>query len=309
MASDGLMRAIVVPQHGEPAVLVERALPAPTPAPGRVLVRVASAGVNFSDVLTIAGRYPGPPPPFVPGIEVAGLTADARPVIALLESGGYAEVASADERMVFSADGIDVERAGGYGLVTLAAYFGLRRAARLEPGETVMVLAAAGGLGIAAMQVARALGAGRVIAVASTPEKLSLALTLGADEAVLYGDDLPAADLVVDGVGGLAFAQAYRATRRLGRVLIVGASSGEPPPLPAFQELRERGVGLVPFSFKALREHAPDLVAREAPAALDLIRRGEVRPHVADAMPLADAPLALSRLAARETVGKLLLRP
>jgi NADPH2:quinone reductase len=229
-------------------------------------------------------------------------------VIALLESGGYAEVAAARSNVVFDAEGLDLAQAGGYGLVTLAAYFGLRYAARLQAGESVLVLAAAGGLGSAAIQIARALGAGRIVAVASSEEKRKVALEQGADEALPYGEELPPTDLVVDGVGGEAFGQAYRATRRLGRVLLVGASSGTPPALPAFQELRERGVGLIPFSFKALRESDGEFVAKTAPAALDLIRSGEVRPFVGASHPLTDAAVALRSLAARETLGKLLLR-
>ncbi|MDO8211719.1 zinc-binding dehydrogenase [Conexibacter sp. CPCC 206217] len=303
------MQAVVAVEHGPPSALQLQELPEPVAGEGRTAIRVVSAGVNFSDVLTISGRYPGPPLPFVPGIEVAGNALDdGRPVIALLESGGYAEVATANARMVFDADGLDLERAGGYALVTLAAYFGLRYAARLQRGESVLVLAGAGGLGSAAIQVARALGAARVVAVASSERKREIALAQGADEALPYGEQLPPTDLVVDGVGGEAFGQAYRATRRLGRVLLVGASSGTPPALPAFQELRERGVGLVPFSFKALRESDGEFVARTAPQALDLIRSGEVRPLLGSSHPLADAPTVLAALAGRDTVGKQLLR-
>jgi NADPH2:quinone reductase len=304
----GAVRAIVAATHGGPEVLQLQDVPDPLPAERQALVRVVSAGVNFSDVLAVAGSYPAPPPPFVPGIEVAGRDEDGRPVLALIESGGYGELAVADRRLVFAADGLDLAVAGGYALVTLAAYYGLAHAARIEDGDSVLVLAAAGGLGSTAIQVARALGADAVFAVASSEHKRAQALALGADAAFGYDDELPAADIVVDGVGGEPFLRAFRAARRFGRVLSVGAASGTPPALPPFHELRERSVALVPFSFKALREHDPEFVARTAPAALDLIRRGDVVPLV-EAAPLEDAPGVLRRLAERATVGKHVLRP
>lgn len=177
------------------------------------------------------------------------------------------------------------------------------------------MIAASGGLGSTAIQVARAQGAAKVFGVAPTDEKRKLVLSLGADEAFAYDEELPPVDVVVDGVGGDAFLRAYRATRRFGRVLMVGAmpvagvSSGEPPTIPGFQELRDRSVALAPFSFKALRMADPEFVRREAPAAFDLIRRGEVSPVVGDALPLADAGVALRRLESGDAVGKLLLRP
>jgi NADPH:quinone reductase len=304
------MRAMVATRNGSPDVLRPEDLPEPTADDSAALIEVTSAGVNFSDVLVVAGTYPGPPPPFVPGIEVAGRErGSGRPVLALIPSGGYAEVARADRRLTFDADGLDLDRAGGYALVTLAAFFGLRHAARLREGESVLVLAAAGGLGSTAIQVARALGASKVFAVASTAEKRATALELGADAAFAYDDELPTADVLVDGVGGEASLTAMRAIRPLGRALLVGASSGEPPRLPEFQELRERAVALVPFSFKALRERDPDLVAREAQVGLDLLRDGAVRPLVADPLPLDQAAEALRRLGGRESVGKLVLAP
>jgi NADPH:quinone reductase len=304
------MRAVVATRHGGPEVLEVRDLPRPTEEADGTLIRVAGAGVNFSDVLAIAGRYPGPTPPYVPGIEVAGHEeGTGRPVLALIPSGGYAEVARADRRLVFDAEGLDLPSAGGYPLVTLAAYFGLRHAARLQLGESVLVLAAAGGLGSTSLQMARALGAERVFAVASTAEKRAVALELGADAAYSYDDPLPTVDVVVDGVGGEASLTAMKAIRPLGRALLVGASSGSPPTLPDFQELRERAVAFVPFSFKALRERDPEFVAREAQGGLDLLRNGAVRPLVADPYPLDQAAEALRRLGGRESVGKLVLVP
>jgi NADPH2:quinone reductase len=304
------MRAVVATEHGGPAVLAVREVAEPTPGSGEILIRVTSAGINFSDLGTIAGTYPGPPPPFVPGIEVAGHELrSGRPVVALLDGGGYAEVALAKELLTFDADGLELGEAGGYPLALLAAYFGLVRAAKLRSGESVLVFAAAGALGSNTIQVARALGASRVIAVASTEEKRRMAIDLGADEALAYEDELPGVDVVVDGVGGDAFLAGYRAAKRFGRVLTVGASAGRPPQIPSFQELRERSVAIVPFSFKALRAAEPDYVAQAAPAALDLVRTGTVAPLIGQAVPLEQARDALGLLAGRASVGKLLLVP
>jgi NADPH:quinone reductase len=304
------VRAVVAGRNGGATVVEVRDIPAPQMLHGQTLIRVASAGLNFSDLQSLAGGYAAPTPPFVPGIEVAGEVSDSgMPVIALVTHGGYAEAVLADSRLAFDAHDLPLDSAGGYGLVTLACYFGLKHAARLEPGETVLVPAAAGGLGSTALQLARALGAGRVIAVASTGAKRDLALRLGADQAFAYGEPLPPVDVVVDGVGGEAFLEAYRATRRFGRVLLIGASSGSAPAIPGFQELRDRSVALVPFSFKALRAGDPEFVAREAPRALDLIRRGEVAPVVGEAFSFDRAGEALRRLASRSSTGKLVLRP
>jgi len=304
------MRAVTATHHGTPSVLELSEVADPVPALGEIAIRVVSAGINFSDLGAIAGTYPGPPPPFVPGIEIAGHEIDSgRPVLALIELGGYAEIAIAKEQLTLDAHGLDLEQAGGYPLALLAAYFGLVRAARLERGETVLVLAAGGALGSTAIQVARALGAGRVFAVASSEEKRRIALECGADDAVPYTDKLPAADVVVDGVGGDTFLAALRATNRFGRILTVGASAGVPPEFPSFQELRQRSVAIVPFSFKALRAADPSYVAEQSKTALDLVRSGAVRPVVGSAFPLAEARDALELLAGRESVGKLLLIP
>jgi NADPH2:quinone reductase len=126
---------------------------------------------------------------------------------------------------------------------------------------------------------------------------------------VAYEDELPRADVVVDGVGGATFLAGYRAANRFGRVLTVGASAGAPPQLPSFQELRERSVAIVPFSFRALRAAEPDYVAQAAPAALDLVRKGEVVPLIGQAVALEQARDALGLLAGRASVGKLLLVP
>lgn len=144
------MRAIVAERIGGPEVMALREVPEPEPE-GRVLIEVASAGVNFADASSTLGKYAAsPPPPFIPGLEVAGTDPSGRPVLALLVSGGYAERVAADPGFVFDAEGVDLGQAGGSLLVSFTAYLGLHRMARLRPGETVLVTAAAGRWGPAA---------------------------------------------------------------------------------------------------------------------------------------------------------------
>ena len=303
------MRAIIATRVGGPEVLELRDVPEPEGA--GVRIRVASAGVNFADALSTRGQYAAsPPPPFIPGMEVAGTEiGSGRPVLALLGSGGYAEVAEADPHFVFDAGDLDLAEAGGDLLVTLTAYYALTEMARLREGENVLVTAGAGGLGTTVIQVARALGAGRVVAVASTEEKRRFALEHGADAAIGYEDELPRSEVVFDSVGGPGVARLLDAIPHLGRILLIGASSGTPPEIPTFDALRRRNVGILCFSFGMLRRGDPDRVARTAGAAVELLRSGKVRMAVGRRLPLEQAAEAHRVLTGRETVGKILLLP
>lgn len=303
------MKAIVAEQVGGPEVMKLQEVPEPDGA-GKVLIDVASCGVNFADALSVGGKYAAsPPPPFVPGLEVAGRDASGRPVMAILVAGGYAEKAAADPALVFDAEGMDLARAGGSLLVTFTAFLGLARAGRLEPGETVLVTAAAGGLGSTACQVARALGAERVIGVASTEEKRRFALEHGADEAIGYEDSFPPVDVVVETVGGEVFDRCLEATRHLGRIVTLGASSGTPPTIPSWDQLRRRNVSISAISFGMFRRANPELVREVGADAVALLRAGDVVPPVTEVFPLAEAGEAHRRLTGRATMGKLLLQP
>jgi len=304
------MRAVVVERIGGPEVLQLKDVPEPTTEAG-VLIRVVSAGVNFADALATQGKYAAsPPPPFVPGMEVAGLeVSSGRPVLALLLSGGYAEIAAADPRLVFDASGLDLASSGGHLLVTLTAHYALAEMARLRPGESVLVTAGAGGLGSTVIQVAKALGAGPVVAVCSTEEKRRFALAQGADGAVGYEDPLPRSEVVFDTVGGDLLPRLLDAIPHLGRILLIGASSGTPPEIPGFDALRRRNVGVLCFSFGMLRRGDPDRVAATAGASVELLRSGSVRPAVGRTFPLEEAAAAHRALVGRQTVGKLLLIP
>jgi NADPH2:quinone reductase len=305
------MKAIVASRRGGPEVLELQEVPEPEPDTGEVLVRVRSAGVNFADTLATAGRYHASPlPPLVPGLELAGEEVETgKPVLGIVRAGAYAEVAAVDRRWLFSAEGMDLEQAGAWPLVTFTAWLVLHEVARLRPGESVLVTAGAGGLGSAAIQVARALGAGRVVAVASTPEKRAFARDQGADDAIGYEEPFPATDVVVDGVGGEACARALEVTNQLGRVVLLGMSSGTSPTIPSFGELRRRNVGVMCFSFGEFRRAEPERAAALVAPAMELLRQGQVRPPIGRTFDLTEAAAAHRFLLGRGSVGKLVLRP
>jgi len=304
------MRAVVAARLGGPEVLELREVPEPTPAAGAVLIRVHRAGVNYADLASTRGTYAqAPPPPFVPGLEVSGHELESgRPVFAIVPSGGYAEVVAADPRAVWDAAGLDLDAAAGYLLTGLTAWHALAHVGRLQAGETVLVTAAAGGVGSSTIQVARALGAGRVIGIASTAAKRAFAHELGADVVIGYEDPIPGpVDVLVDTVGGDAFALALEAMAPFGRMVLIGATSGAVQRIPGVADLRVRAVGVFPFSMGALRARHPERFVQSAAGGLELIRTGQLRPPVGEVLPLDQAAQAHRRLAARATTGKVLL--
>jgi NADPH:quinone reductase len=304
------MRAIVATRIGGPEVLELQDVPEPVAEPGQVLVRVHRAGVNYADLSATLGKYAmAPPPPFIPGLEVSGHEVESgRPVFAIVASGGYAEVVAVDSRFAWSAEGLDLDEAAGYPLAGLTAFYALRHVGRLQRGETVLVSAAAGGMGSSTIQVARALGAGRIIGVASTAEKRAQAVSLGADLAIGYKDPIPGAiDVMVDMVGGEIFKQAVDAMAPFGRMVCIGSTSGEMQQIPSVADLRVRAVGVLPFSMGALRARHPDVYAETSEEGIGLIRSGALRPPIGRVLPLAEAAEAHRLLASRTTTGKLLL--
>jgi NADPH2:quinone reductase len=301
------MRAIVATRIGGPEVLELQDVPAPEAGPGEVLIKVHRAGVNFADLSATRGNYAqAPPPPFVPGLEVSGHDQSGRPVFAIVGGGGYAEFVRAD--FAWDAGGLDLDDAAGYPLAGLTAFYALRHVGRLQPGETVLVTAAAGGVGSSAIQVARALGAGRVIGIAGSAEKQARALKLGADAAIGYQDSIPGpVDVMVDMVGGDVFQKAVDAMAPFGRMVCIGAASGQVQQIPGVGELRVRGVGVLPFSMGALRARDPDLFFKTSAEGIELIRSGALCPPIGQVFPLAEAAEAHRQLANRGTMGKVLL--
>jgi len=301
------LRAAVLPAVD--AAFELRDVPEPT---GQVLVRVRAAGVNFADVLIRRGRYPQMPElPVVLGSEIAGELEDGTRVMAITRgSGGYAELAAVDRAQVVPLPGNASFPEGAAFLLTfLTAYIPLTRQVRLRPGATVLVHAAAGGVGTAAVQVARSLGA-RVVAAAGSPEKLDLCRELGAAEAYVY-DDIPddlRVDVVLDPVGGPLFERAIGRMRPLGNLVAIGFAAGMWPELsPA--ALVGRNVGVQGFYLGRLLRHEPEVVGQAVGELLALWQTGALRPVVGAEVPLDEVDRAHELVESRRSVGKVVLVP
>jgi NADPH2:quinone reductase len=315
------MRAIVVTEFGGPEVLVAADVPEPQPAPGQLLVSVDRAGVNYADTHQAENSYLSRTVlPMVPGGEVVGRTADGRRVVAMVAGGGYAERAVADPVAAFDVpDAVDDVTALAIVVQGLTAWLLLRRSAHLEPGETVVVHAAAGGVGSLAVQLAKAWGAGRVIATASSPAKRDLALSLGADAAVeADAPDMTAAlreanegrrvDVVLDMTGGRITDQSLVALAPLGRLAFYGMANRQAPKPVAPASLLAHSTTVagmwLPHAYRI-----PGLVPRAMTELFDLVARGALRAVAGGEYPLSQARLAHEDLRARRTAGKLVLDP
>ena len=303
------MRAAVLEQVDGPFVV--RDVPEP-PADGRVVVRVRAAGVNFADVLVRRGRYPQMPElPGVLGSEVAGELADGTPVVAFTAgTGGYAEFAAVDPGLVVPLpEHASFAEGASFLLAFLTAYIPLTRQARVGEGSTVLVHAAAGGVGTAAIQIARALGA-RVVASAGSRDKLDACRRLGADEAYVY-DELPddlRADAIVDPVGGGLFTRGLGRLRPLGVLLALGSAAGPWPEIdPSL--LVGRNAGVQGFYLGRLVRLDPAAVRAALEELLDLWRAQRVRPLVGAELPLDEVERAHALLESRASVGKVVLVP
>ncbi|MGW5384369.1 NADPH:quinone oxidoreductase family protein [Nocardia sp. NPDC003963] len=318
------VRAVVCPEYGTPEVLrIERRPVAPLGI-GQVRVRVRVAAVNFPDVLLIAGRYQiTVAPPFVPGSEFAGHITELGPgtagfAIGERVSGTGLYGAFADEVVVAVTnlapipDGVDDRTAAAFGVAYRTAYHSLRSVARVGPGDTVIVLGAGGGVGLAAVQLGVALGA-EVIAVASSPEKLTAAASYGANRSIDYRDtDLRAelrtalrdgAAAVLDPVGGDLSEPALRALGRGGRFVTIGYASGTVPRIPLNLVL-VKGVQILGFQF---RDIDPVEFERNERELSGLLIEGRVTPHIGAVHALEDAAAAVGTVAAGRAVGKVLI--
>jgi len=303
------MRAVVLDEERR---LGLRDMPEPEVADGQTLVHVRAAAVNFADVLIREGRYPQPPPlPYVPGSEVAGETEDGRRVLAFIriEGGGFAERAIAERDWVFDLpDTASYEEGAAFLLAFLTAWIPLTRQVPLHDGARVLVTAAAGGVGSAGVQVARALGADVVGAVGSEA-KLDVVRRLGA-EAVTYDaiEELEPFDLILDQVGGDLFADAVKRLRPLGAVVAVGFAGGAWQPVdPAL--LVGRNVSACGFYLGRFMKLRPDVVREAAGELLERWGAGDIAPLVGATFPLDEADEALRSIAQRRSTGKVVLVP
>lgn len=313
------MRAIWITEFGGPEVLTLTELPDPEPADGLELLEVSAAGVNFADTHQVEDSYLSRTTlPLVPGSEVVGRTADGRRLAAFTMEGGYCEKARVHPAMTFPLpDGVSDGEALALMVQGLTAWHLLRTCTHLAPGESVVVHAAAGGVGTLAVQLAKAWGAGRVIAVASSADKRALAEELGADVAVDAGaPDLKAAleeanggrkvDVVLEMVGGATFDASLAALAPLGRLATFGMASRTPPSPVDPAALMSRSRAVVGF-WLAHCFGRPELLAGPMAELLQGVQDRSLRVQVGGTYPLAEARRAHEDLRARRSTGKLVL--
>jgi NADPH2:quinone reductase len=305
------VKAVVLREPGGPEQLELADLPDPEPGDGQVLLHVRAAGVNFADVLVRQGRYPQAPTlPTVLGREVAG-EVDGRRVMSAsgAESGAYAELAVADERwLVPLPESASFEEGASFLTTFLTAWIPLQRAA-VGPRHTVLVHAAAGGVGSAGVQLAKHLGA-RVVATASSPEKRRVALDLGADEAYSY-EEFPTrvkADVVLDAVGGKVFEHSIGILNPLGTIVGIGFADGWWDPLDTALMVG-RNLALQGFYLGRLMKLRPEVVHEATREVVALWESGAVRPVVGATFPLTEAADAHRLIEERRSVGKVVLVP
>ncbi|MCB1611558.1 MAG: NADPH:quinone oxidoreductase family protein [Xanthomonadales bacterium] len=324
------MKAILCEQWGGPETLLLKDIDLPEPGPRQVRIKVAAAGVNFPDVLIIQKKYQMQPQlPFSPGAEIAGTISAVgsevsglkvgMPVAALCGIGGFAEECVVDAALCMPLPpGVPMALAASLVLAYGTSWHALRDRAALQAGETVLVLGAAGGVGLAAVEIAKAIGA-KVIAAASTPEKLAVCRERGADEVIDYTqEDLrerlkaltggKGVDVVFDPVGGAYTEAAFRSIAWRGRHLVIGFADGNVPALPLNLPLL-KGASLVGVFWGEFAKREPKANAAGVQELLGWIAQGQLKPLVSKTYTLADAPQALIDMAAREVVGKVVVVP
>lgn len=317
------MRAVQIEEFGGPEVLAVRDVPVPEPGDGEVLIRVARAGVNFADTHQRENSYLAKfELPLVLGSEVAGVVERAVPgfeagqrVVSMVGTGGYAELVAAPAASTFPIpDGLDDDTALALVIQGLTAWHLYRTSAKLAEGESVVVVSGAGGVGSLAVQLGGPMGAGRVIATASTEEKRALCLELGADaavepttEAIVAANGGERVDVVLEMAGGQIFEECLAALAPFGRLVTYGIASREPSTLQSGTLMR-RSQAVVGFWLMhclgrrdMMEEPLADLFGRAA--------RGELRTVVGGTFPLSEVRTVHENLQSRRTSGKLLLDP
>lgn len=322
------MKALVCREYGPPESLVLEEMPDPIAGPGEVVVDIAAAGMNFPDVLSIAGKYQvKTPPPFIPGNEAAGtiiaLGAGASryqvgdKVIALPRNGAFASRCAVSQDMIIPVpEGLSLEQAAGFSVTYGTSYHALKQSAELRPGETLLVLGAAGGVGIAAVEIGHAMGA-RVIAAASSDDKVAFAMAAGADHGINYKEaslrDVlkeltggKGVDVVYDPVGGDIAQVALRALGWQGRHLVVGFASGTIPDFPAnmalLKEARIQGTLWGVWVARNPIEHLKNMAE-----LAEMIKHGTLKPQVTAAYALEDYLSAFAEITGRRVMGKIVL--
>ncbi|WP_405189137.1 NADPH:quinone oxidoreductase family protein [Streptomyces anulatus] len=317
------MQAWRVHRNGDPGEVMRlEETDRPTPGDGQVLVEVRAANVNFPDALLCRGQYQVRPPlPFTPGVEVCGTTEDGRRVLATpaLPHGGFADYVVADEAALLPApDALDDAEAAALHIGYQTGWFGLHRRARLQPGETLLVHAAAGGVGSAAVQLGRAAGA-KVIGVVGGPEKAAVARELGCDLVIdRRSEDIVAAvkdatggrgaDVVYDPVGGDAYAKSAKCVAFEGRILVVGFASGVIP-TPGLNHALVKNYSVVGLHWGLYNTKDPAAVRACHDELTGLAAQGIVKPLVSERVAMAGAAAAVQRVADGTSTGRIVVLP
>jgi NADPH2:quinone reductase len=324
------MRAVVVDRWMKPSELAVTESEEPRIRPQTLKVEVRAAGVNFFDILMVQGNYQVKPPfPFVPGAEIAGIVRELGEgvegfevgdrVFASAGLGGFAEVAVVPAFGCYRMPrGMSFEEAAALPIIYPTSYAALTFRGHLEAHETLLVHAAAGGVGIAAVQIGKALGA-RVIATAGGAEKLEIARRQGADETIDYREedfvervkqltDGRGADVIYDSVGGDVFDKSLKCIAWNGRLLVIGFAGGRIPEVKANRILL-KNIAIVGLHWGAHSSHEPARIPETFQALFDLYGRGAIKPVIYKTYSLDDVPVALEDLGSRKTYGKLIIAP
>jgi NADPH:quinone reductase len=322
------MRAVLCKELGGPEKLVLAEVPAPPLAQGTVRIEIHAAGVTFADMLLIAGQYQDRPPlPFIPGMEVGGVVREVaagvshlKPgdrVLASVGRGGYAEEVVAEAEIVHRIpDAMDFVTAAGFPVAYSTSHGAFEWRGRLKPGEMVLVLGASGGVGLSAVEIAKAMGAS-VIAAAGGAEKLAVAKRAGADHLIDYArEDLRervkaitggrGVDVVYDPVGGDAFDHSLRSIAWEGRIIVIGFAGGRIPQIPANLVL-VKNIDVIGFFWGSYRRYKPELMTQSYRQLFRWFEDGKLKPHVSHRLPLAQVAEALDLLKARKSTGKVVL--
>ncbi|MCF2904561.1 NADPH:quinone oxidoreductase family protein [Octadecabacter sp. CECT 8868] len=318
------MRAYQVIKSGALPETVNASIP--TPAEGEVLLKIEACGLNFADLLMAKGTYQDTPDaPFTLGMEVCGTVLAQGPGVTTPAIGARVAVFGGQgglaEQGVFPADlcqqvpdGMTSEQAAGFQVAYGTSHLALTRRAQLQAHETLLVLGAAGGVGLTAVEVGKALGA-TVIAVARGKEKCAVAKAAGADHVFDASADITAevkalggADVVYDPVGGDAFTAAMRATNREGRILTIGFASGDVPPIPA-NHLLVKNISVIGFYWGGYLKFNPEALTTSMAELFTMFSQGRLAPHVSHVLPLSQAGDALELLRSRKSTGKVVVTP
>ena len=326
------MKAIQIHEFGEAEVLRYEELPEPWPKEGEVLVEVRAAGVNYADILTRRGKYSQKPLPFVPGFEAAGViletgrgVQDWKPGQRVMgtvlrdTSGCYAQKAVMPGWLLLPVpEQFSFEQAASFSEVFVTAHLALHVNGRLAKGESVLIHAAGGGVGTAAVQMARAMGA-RVFATASSEEKLRKVKQMGADVLINYSSldfleevkkhtDGKGVDVVLESVGGEVFDKSLKCLRPLGRLVAYGTSSAKSA-AARVPDLMAGAISVAGFSYGFLSVARPDVIQQAMRAVMELLSQGKIRPVLGHTFPLEQARAAHELISSRASFGKVVLVP